>query len=31
LQDYVSVREQAILHELRLIYETIRRDSEKRR
>lgn len=31
LQDYVSVREAAILHELKLIYETICRDSERRR
>lgn len=31
LQNYVSVREEAILHELELIYETMRRDSEKRR
>lgn len=31
LQDYVNTREQAILHELELIYDTMRRDSEKRR
>jgi len=31
LQDYVSVREDEILRELKLIYETICRDSEKRR
>lgn len=31
LQDYVSVREEEILHELELIYDTLRRDSEKRR
>jgi hypothetical protein len=31
LQDYISEREQTILHELELIYDTMRRDSEKRR
>lgn len=31
LQDYVSVREDEILRELNLIYDTICRDSEKRR
>lgn len=31
LQDYVSEREGSILHELELIYDTMRQDSEKRR